>query len=100
MPQKKFQRRIEDFVCEHCGAHVKGTGYTNHCPKCLWSKHVDVFPGDRSDECGGMMEPLYLEGTTEKYRIVHRCDRCGAERRVSVSADDDMDAVTRLAGNH
>ena len=26
---------------------MKGNGYTNHCPKCLWSKHVDINPGDR-----------------------------------------------------
>lgn len=24
-------------MCEHCSAEVLGTGYTNHCPKCLWS---------------------------------------------------------------
>ena len=52
---KKFIKVKEDFVCEHCGAEVKGDGYTNHCPKCLWSKHVDVHPGDRAAECGGMM---------------------------------------------
>ncbi|MFA6992594.1 MAG: RNHCP domain-containing protein, partial [Candidatus Gracilibacteria bacterium] len=39
---KRFSRTIEDFVCEKCGAKVKGDGYTNHCPKCLWSKHVDI----------------------------------------------------------
>ena len=29
----------EDFICENCGAFVVGTGYTSHCPQCLWSKH-------------------------------------------------------------
>lgn len=38
---KNFTRVIEDFICENCGTEVKGNGYTNHCPKCLWSKHVD-----------------------------------------------------------
>ncbi|MBU3901416.1 RNHCP domain-containing protein, partial [Patescibacteria group bacterium] len=47
MQSKKFQRKIEDFVCGHCGPKIKGTGYTDHCPKCLWSQHVDVNPGDR-----------------------------------------------------
>jgi len=56
MQKKRFQKRIEDFVCERCGAFVKGTGYTDHCPECLWSKHVDVNPGDREAECGGLME--------------------------------------------
>ena len=54
----KFIKNIEDFTCEHCGAPVKGTGYTNHCPKCLWSKHEDVNPGDRASDCHGLMKPI------------------------------------------
>ena len=92
-----FQRRIEDFVCEHCGHAVKGGGYTNHCPKCLWSKHVDVNPGDRAEKCGGMMEPVRIEGATPDYVLVHRCERCGIERRNKLSASDDMSAVAAIA---
>ena len=36
---RNFQRHVEDFECEHCGAFVEGDGYTNHCPACLWCKH-------------------------------------------------------------
>ena len=93
-----FVKKVEDFVCEHCGAHVSGTGYTNHCPKCLWSKHVDKDPGDRLEPCGGMMEPTALEGTTPKYRIVHRCTKCGAVRRVRVDKSDDAQALVLLSG--
>lgn len=53
MQEKKFQRQIEDFVCEKCGKEVKGDGYTDHCPRCLRSKHVDVNPGDRRSKCNG-----------------------------------------------
>ena len=76
-----FTRNKEDFICEHCGAHVAGNGYTNHCAKCLWSRHVDVEPGDRAADCGGMMEPVALIGSTPDYRIVHRCTKCGMMRR-------------------
>ena len=100
METKKFQRTKEDFVCAHCGVAVKGTGYTNHCPKCLWSKHVDVNPGDRAAACEGMMEPIALEGSTPGYKIVQRCVRCNLERRIAVSPDDDIEAVMRLAGTH
>ena len=96
---KVFQRRIEDFVCEHCGARVAGSGYTNHCPRCLWSKHVDVYPGDRAAACGGMMEPVRLEGPSPAYTIVHRCVRCGHERRNKVLSGDDPDAVIEIAKN-
>jgi RNHCP domain len=92
-----FIRNKEDFVCEHCGAKVVGTGYTNHCPKCLWSKHVDMDPGDRAAVCGGMMEPIALEGTTPKYRIVHKCQKCGLVRRIDVANADDPEMLVALS---
>ncbi|OGI15205.1 MAG: hypothetical protein A3E38_01165 [Candidatus Moranbacteria bacterium RIFCSPHIGHO2_12_FULL_54_9] len=90
---KLFKRRREDFWCEQCGAQVAGDGYTNHCPQCLWSKHVDVRPGDRAAECGGLMEPVALV----KERLTHRCVRCGYEKNNKTAADDDFDALLRLA---
>ncbi|HEV3245314.1 MAG TPA: RNHCP domain-containing protein [Candidatus Paceibacterota bacterium] len=92
-----FTRTREDFVCAHCGAQVEGTGYTNHCPKCLWSRHVDVDPGDRAAECGGMMEPVALEGSTPNYRIVHRCLSCAIIRRVDASSSDDGEVLLALS---
>lgn len=93
-----FKRVVEDFTCEKCGAHVEGSGYTNHCPKCLWSKHVDVNPGDRAASCGGMMEPARIEGSSPDYSLVHHCSVCGFEKRNKLSPEDDMDEVLRLAG--
>ena len=91
-----FKRTIEDFVCEHCGANVTGSGFTNHCPKCLWSKHVDIDPGDRAERCGGQMEPIGLEGSTPNYRIVHKCKKCGIERRIDTAPEDDQNALLAL----
>lgn len=95
-----FKRTIEDFTCEHCGTRIEGSGYTNHCPKCLWSKHVDVDPGDRAESCGGGMEPIGIEGSSPSYRIIHCCKKCGAIRRVAAGASDDPEAITSLAGIH
>ena len=92
-----FTRTKEDFICGHCGSRVEGNGYTNHCPRCLWSRHVDVEPGDRAESCGGMMEPIALEGSSPDYRIVHRCLKCNALRRVTVSALDDTEAILALS---
>ena len=97
MEERKFQRRVEDFVCEHCGAKVVGDGYTNHCPRCLWSRHVDVNPGDRAETCMGMMEPIALEGSSPTYTIVHHCTRCGCERRNKTAPNDDAKALLALA---
>jgi hypothetical protein len=92
-----FIKKVEDFVCEHCATVVHGNGFTNHCPKCLWSKHVDTSPGDRAAACGGMMEPVALEGSTPNYRLVHKCTLCGKEMRVNTSVEDDPEALLALA---
>lgn len=95
--EPKFQRRIEDFSCENCGAQVVGNGFTNHCPKCLWSKHVDINPGDRAEACGGMMEPIGVESKADEYRILFRCTRCGEERWNKSALDDDFEVLLKVA---
>ncbi|HEY4522084.1 MAG TPA: RNHCP domain-containing protein [Candidatus Paceibacterota bacterium] len=97
MDEPRFQRRIEDFTCEHCRALVLGNGYTNHCPVCLWSKHVDIHPGDRKAACGGLMRPLRLEGASPDYVLVHRCESCAIEKRNMVSSEDSPGALVVLA---
>ncbi len=92
-----FRRTKEDFICDHCGAHVSGNGYTNHCPACLWSRHVDKDPGDREASCRGLMEPCRIESRSGSFRIIHRCVACGFERPAPVVAGDDMELVISLA---
>ena len=94
---RRFQRRIEDFVCERCGRAVAGDGFTNHCPACLWSKHVDRQPGDRAAGCGGLMAPVALESRAEGYLLTHRCERCGHEKRNRSDPADDTAAILALA---
>ena len=94
-----FTRTAENFVCEHCGAFVIGDGYTNHCPHCLWSKHVDEDPGDRKAACSGLMRPAALEGSSPTYRILHVCERCGFERVNKVEPEDSTDAIVELAAH-
>lgn len=76
-----FKRKIENFDCEHCGASVFGNGYTNHCPECLWSKHVDKDPGDRAEPCGGLMKPHRAEVSAGEISIIHKCISCKKEKR-------------------
>lgn len=90
---QKFIRTKEDFVCEQCGAEVRGNGYTNHCPHCLWSKHVDVNPGDRAEPCMGMMQPISLAKKREKFSLTHQCLRCGAERRNITAEWDNLEIL-------
>ena len=43
---KKFTMIDESFTCEICNKLVEPLGYTarDHCPYCLYSKHVDINP--------------------------------------------------------
>ena len=96
--QARFTRRVEDFSCEHCGREVRGNGYTNHCPYCLHSKHVDVNPGDRAAECGGLMAPVAAGMERDRYFVVQRCVRCGHQRRNRTVAADDRAVVLSYFG--
>ena len=86
------ETRNEAFVCEHCGEEVRplaNGSCRNHCPRCLWSKHVDEVPGDRGSLCGGMMRPVDVQQDSRRgWMIVHRCERCGTVRRNRAALDD------------
>ncbi|MCR4311363.1 MAG: RNHCP domain-containing protein [Candidatus Taylorbacteria bacterium] len=97
MKSKQFQKKVEDFVCEHCGTSVSGNGYTNHCPLCLWSKHVDVHPGDRKATCGGLMEPVSFEKVSDGYVITQVCAQCGFQRKNSFCEGDSFDTLLAIA---
>ncbi|MFH1412726.1 MAG: RNHCP domain-containing protein [bacterium] len=97
---KKFQRTKENFKCKRCGAKINGNGYTNHCPHCLWSRHVDINPGDRNENCHGIMEPMTVEQNGQDYYIIHQCQRCGIVRRNKISKEDDFDQVIKLNIQH
>ena len=93
-----MKRTVEDFICEKCGTKVKGNGYTNHCPNCLWSKHVDKVPGDRESECGGLMKPVGVEVKHgEIKRVVHKCERCDFTRPAPVLPADNTEELIRIS---
>ncbi|MCL4411660.1 RNHCP domain-containing protein [Candidatus Marsarchaeota archaeon] len=97
---KTFARRKEDFICLHCGAHVAGNGYTDHCPECLWGRHVDKNPGDRLERCGGEMKPVSAECDRDGTFTIHYvCLKCGVRRRFKQAAGDSRQALEDLAGH-
>jgi hypothetical protein len=91
-----FTKTKEDFKCGHCRANISGNGYTNHCPRCLWSKHVDINPGDRSNSCGGMMMPVEIDIEKGSYIIIHKCQKCGTVKRNKASPEDDFENILKL----
>ncbi|MBP5204121.1 RNHCP domain-containing protein [bacterium] len=91
-----FIRRVENFVCENCNTEVEGNGYTDHCPNCLYSKHVDINPGDRLCDCKGLMKPISVEYKKQKYRIHYVCTKCGYKHIVDANKNDSFDALLSL----
>lgn len=90
-----FIARQEPFICEHCGAEVlplSNGSYRNHCPHCLYSKHVDAKgPGDRASVCQGLMKPTALEQRSRKgWMIIHVCELCGKTIPNIAAPDDDL----------
>ena len=75
----------DSFTCKVCGRPVvsagAGSSHRNHCPNCLSSLHVDIEPGDRESDCGG----------------INRCRRCGALSSNRVAADDNPMKLMSIA---
>ncbi len=104
------------FKCENCGFDVKmdgniGTKNRNHCPNCLYSKHVDERkPGDREASCGGVMLPVDIDFKKEKkdkygnkkvgeVMIVHECKKCKKTSKNRVAGDDNNEKVIGICKN-
>jgi predicted RNA-binding Zn-ribbon protein involved in translation (DUF1610 family) len=99
MKSKKFQRKKEDFICTACGEVVYGSGYTDHCPACLWGKHVDINPGDREENCHGKMKPIGIEKKSKCMAILYVCEKCGYKYRVKKAEADNMEKILDLMSN-
>lgn len=92
----------DSFTCKVCGRPVvsagAGSSHRNHCPNCLSSLHVDIEPGDRESDCGGIMEPVAVwVRKNGEWAIIHRCRRCGALSSNRVAADDNPMKLMSIA---
>ena len=88
-----FIPREEPFICEHCGLSVLPLGsgtYRDHCPVCLYSKHVDRDgPGDRLSACKGLLKPVGIDQTGKKgFLILYQCEQCQKRSRNRAASDD------------
>jgi hypothetical protein len=76
-----------------------GTSHRNHCPNCLWSRHLDDdTPGDRDADCGSSMEPIAITVRKDgEWMIVHRCTFCDEIHLNRIAGDDNPLLLLRLA---
>lgn len=94
-----------DFTCVHChnyvsaGQMLAGVHNRNHCPYCLWSRHLDLFKaGDRMAACKAPMQPVgltikrsykkYASATGGEIMLVHWCSGCEKISINRIAADD------------
>lgn len=105
------------FECQNCKFSVKtdgniGTRNRNHCPKCLYSKHVDERkPGDRGSGCKGLMKPkgiVFKKDKVDKYgkeiegeaMILHECVKCKKEDKNRIAGDDNEELLLKLCNSN
>ena len=88
----------EEFICEYCGKKVSKLNYTarDHCPFCLYSKHVDNNPGDRANSCHGLLKPIDIEKYKKGYKIIYRCEKCNQLHKNIAAIDDDINRIIEI----
>ena len=96
---KKFNMIDEKFICENCNKEVDIAGYTarDHCNYCLYSKHVDINPGDRLNSCKGLLKPIGIEKFKDTYKIIYKCEKCNQTHKNIMAIDDNFDLIIELS---
>lgn len=96
---KTFNEIDEEFICDNCNFHVDPLGYScrDHCPNCLYSKHVDINPGDRNNTCKGLLKPIGMEKFKDTYKIIYKCKKCGTLHKNIMAKDDNINALINLS---
>lgn len=95
---KQFTKNDSGFICSNCNKEVMPLGYSSrdHCPYCLASIHVDVFPGDRANTCKGIMLPQNITTNSKGYVINYKCTKCGELHNNKAASDDDFETILKV----
>ena len=98
---KTFTKNDNEFICEHCNKKVDKLEYTSrdHCPYCLYSKHVDINPGDRENTCQGLLKPIDIEKYKDTYKIIYQCEKCHQIHKNIIANDDSFDRILDIMKN-
>ena len=96
---KRFNKIDEEFICENCKRKVTKLMYSSrdHCPYCLYSKHVDINPGDRENTCRGLLKPIGIEKYKDTFKILYQCEKCHQSHKNIIAKDDDMNEIIKIS---
>lgn len=91
----------EEFICDNCGCVVPKLNYTarDHCNRCLYSKHVDIMPGDRKNTCLGSLKPIGIEKYKKTYKIIYKCTKCNIIHKNIMANDDNYEKIIEISKN-
>ena len=98
-----FVKNDNEFICVNCNQKVEKLKYTSrdHCNHCLYSIHVDITPGDRANDCKGILVPINVIETSKKGKvIIYRCSKCKKEIRDVVAKDDNQEAIYKVVEDY
>lgn len=98
---KLFTKLDEEFICEKCKQKIGKLNYTarDHCNHCLYSKHVDINPGDRQNQCKGLLKPIGIEKFKNTYKIIYKCEKCKQIHKNIMATDDNIELIIELSKN-
>lgn len=96
---KQFKKNDSGFICENCGVEVPPLEYSSrdHCNSCLFGKHVDNNPGDRANDCHGLLKPVGLKTSSGKNQIVYDCSKCNKRAYCVVAVDDNPSRILEIS---
>lgn len=96
---KRFNMIDEEFICENCGRKIEKLNYSarDHCNYCLYSKHVDIMPGDRLNTCLGLLKPIEIEKYKNTYKIIYKCEKCHQEHKNIMADDDNFNEIINIS---
>lgn len=109
----KTEQKKDEFICNNCEEQIFfsefiGTLNRNHCPYCLWSKHLDLEKaGDRKSNCKMGMKPIGLtfkQKRVDKYgkirqgelMLIHKCVKCGKISINRLAGDDNSEIIMKI----
>jgi len=87
----------------NCGKYVnpaQNGKCRNHCIYCLWSRHVDITPGDRKHSCKGLMKPIKIQKRKKGLYIQHECIKCGMKKWNKILEDDKIASPEEISFNN
>ena len=58
------------------------------------------MPGDRKNNCKGLLKPIGIEKYRNSYKIIYKCVKCGTIHKNIIANDDAFDKIIELSLSH